>query len=107
VVEAIAADRIDLAWLGGFICATRLKPVRIPLVQRAEDTFTSKIISADPSVNSLQDLTRQNLRVRPVLYIGRPNALFHAARWHQARRILQPHRLFRRPRRDRCLGASG
>jgi phosphonate transport system substrate-binding protein len=59
VVEAIAADRIDLAWLGGFtFVQTRLKTGNaIPLVQRAEDaTFTSKIISADPSVHSLQDL---------------------------------------------------
>ncbi|HUE91305.1 putative selenate ABC transporter substrate-binding protein [Pseudomonas sp.] len=63
VVEAIAADRIDLAWLGGFtFVQARLKTAgtahpAIPLVQRAEDEkFTSKIISADPSVNSLQDL---------------------------------------------------
>ena len=59
VVEAIAADRIDLAWLGGFtFVQTRLKTGNaIPLVQRAEDEkFTSKIISADPNVNSLQDL---------------------------------------------------
>ena len=59
VVEAIAADRIDLAWLGGFtFVQTRLKTGNaIPLVQRAEDEkFTSKIISADPAVHSLQDL---------------------------------------------------
>lgn len=63
VVEAIAADRIDLAWLGGFtFVQTRLKTAdgqypAIPLVQRAEDEkFTSKIISADPAVKSLQDL---------------------------------------------------
>lgn len=59
VVEAIAADRIDLAWLGGFtFVQTRLKTGNaIPLVQRAEDEkFTSKIISADPAVQSLQDL---------------------------------------------------
>ena len=63
VVEAIAADRIDLAWLGGFtFVQARLKTAdtahpAIPLVQRAEDEkFTSKIISADPNVNSLQDL---------------------------------------------------
>jgi phosphonate transport system substrate-binding protein len=63
VVEAIAADRIDLAWLGGFtFVQARLKTAgsahpAIPLVQRAEDEkFTSKIISADPAVNSLQDL---------------------------------------------------
>ncbi|WP_369958945.1 putative selenate ABC transporter substrate-binding protein [Pseudomonas benzenivorans] len=59
VVEALAADRIDLAWLGGFtFVQARLKTGdATPLVQRAEDEkFTSKIISADPAVNSLQDL---------------------------------------------------
>ncbi|MEX6501081.1 putative selenate ABC transporter substrate-binding protein [Pseudomonas zhanjiangensis] len=59
VVEAIAADRVDLAWLGGFtFVQTRLKTGNaLPLVQRAEDEkFTSKLISADPDVNSLQDL---------------------------------------------------
>ena len=59
VVEALAADRIDLAWLGGFtFVQARLKTGNaIPLVQRAEDEkFTSKIISADPAVHSLQDL---------------------------------------------------
>ncbi len=59
VVEAIAAERIDLAWLGGFtFVQTRLKTGNaVPLVQRAEDEkFTSKIISADPAVHSLQDL---------------------------------------------------
>lgn len=59
VVESLAADRLDLAWLGGFtFVQTRLKTGNaIPLVQRAEDEkFTSKIISADPAVKSLQDL---------------------------------------------------
>lgn len=59
VVEAIAADRIDMAWLGGFtFVQARLKTGNaIPLVQRAEDEkFTSKFISADPAVKSLQDL---------------------------------------------------
>jgi phosphonate transport system substrate-binding protein len=59
VVEAIAAERIDMAWLGGFtFVQTRLKTGNaVPLVQRAEDEqFTSKIISADPTVHSLQDL---------------------------------------------------
>ena len=63
VVEALAADRIDMAWLGGFtFVQARLKTANaahaaIPLVQRAEDEkFTSKIISADPTVQSLQDL---------------------------------------------------
>ncbi len=59
VVEALAADRVDLAWLGGFtFVQTHLKTGNaVPLVQRAEDEkFTSKIISADPAVQSLQDL---------------------------------------------------
>jgi len=59
VVEALAADRVDLAWLGGFtFVQTRIKTGNaVPLVQRAEDEkFTSKIISADPAVQSLQDL---------------------------------------------------
>ncbi|MBS7663402.1 putative selenate ABC transporter substrate-binding protein [Pseudomonas lalucatii] len=59
VVEALAAERIDMAWLGGFtFVQVRLKSGdAIPLVQRAEDEkFTSKIISADPAVHSLQDL---------------------------------------------------
>ena len=59
VVEALAANRVDMAWLGGFtFVQTRLKTGNaVPLVQRAEDEqFTSKIISADPAVKSLQDL---------------------------------------------------
>ena len=59
VVEGIAADRVDLAWLGGFtFVQTRLKTGNaIPLVQREQDEkFTSKFISADANVNSLQDL---------------------------------------------------
>jgi phosphonate transport system substrate-binding protein len=34
-------------------------------VQRAEDAFTSKIISADPSVNSLQDLKGKTFAFGP------------------------------------------
>ena len=59
VVEGIAADRVDLAWLGGFtFVQTRLKTGNaIPLVQREQDEkFTSKFISADANVKSLQDL---------------------------------------------------
>lgn len=59
VVEAIAADRIDLAWLGGFtFVQTRLKTGNaVPLVQREQDAvFTSKFISSDPAVKSLADL---------------------------------------------------
>lgn len=59
VVESLAADRLDLAWLGGFtFVQTRLKTGNaIPLVQREQDaTFTSKFITADPEVKTLQDL---------------------------------------------------
>ena len=59
VVEALASDRLDMAWLGGFtFVQTRLKTGNaIPLVQREQDEqFTSKFITADPSVKSLQDL---------------------------------------------------
>ncbi|MCY1282438.1 putative ABC transporter phosphite binding protein PhnD1 [compost metagenome] len=59
VVEALATDRIDLAWLGGFtFVQVRLKTGNaVPLVQREQDEkFTSKFISADANVKSLQDL---------------------------------------------------
>ncbi|MGM3425894.1 putative selenate ABC transporter substrate-binding protein [Pseudomonas benzopyrenica] len=58
VVEAMASDRLDLAWFGGFtfVQAQRKAPMN-PLVQREEDQqFTSKFITADPAVKSLQDL---------------------------------------------------
>ncbi|MGP0172767.1 putative selenate ABC transporter substrate-binding protein [Pseudomonas sp. NCHU5208] len=59
VVEALAADRIDMAWLGGFtFVQARLKTGNaVPLVQREQDAeFTSKFITSDPAVKSLQDL---------------------------------------------------
>lgn len=59
VVESLASDRLDLAWLGGFtFVQTRLKTGdAIPLVQREQDEqFTSKFITADPKVKSLADL---------------------------------------------------
>ncbi len=59
VVQALAADRVDLAWLGGFtFVQAKLKSGNaIPLVQREKDaTFTSKFITSDPNVKSLQDL---------------------------------------------------
>ncbi|MBM7059642.1 putative selenate ABC transporter substrate-binding protein [Pseudomonas sp. UL073] len=59
VVEALATDRLDLAWLGGFtFVQVRMKTGNaIPLVQREQDEkFTSKFISADPNIKSLQDL---------------------------------------------------
>ncbi|WP_176510075.1 MULTISPECIES: putative selenate ABC transporter substrate-binding protein [Pseudomonas] len=59
VVEALASDRLDMAWLGGFtFVQVRLKdPTATPLVQREQDAqFTSKFITANPAVKSLADL---------------------------------------------------
>ncbi|MGH8222715.1 MAG: putative selenate ABC transporter substrate-binding protein [Woeseiaceae bacterium] len=60
VIEALAAGKIDLAWLGGFTYVqARLRTGNaIPLVQRAEDEkFTSRfIVSARSRARSLQDL---------------------------------------------------
>lgn len=60
VVEALASDRLDLAWLGGFtFVQVHLKTGgnAIPLVQREQDAqFTSKFITANPDVQSLADL---------------------------------------------------
>ena len=60
VVEALAAKKIDLAWLGGFtFVQARLRTGNaIPIVQRAEDEkFTSKFItSVNSGINKLEDL---------------------------------------------------
>ncbi|ATP48605.1 putative selenate ABC transporter substrate-binding protein [Pseudomonas putida] len=59
VVESLASDRLDLAWLGGFtFVQVHLKdPNATPLVQREQDAqFTSKFITANPNVKSLDDL---------------------------------------------------
>ena len=59
VVEALAAGRIDLAWLGGFtFVQARLRTGdAIPLVQRERDRhFTSTFISGDDTVDDLADL---------------------------------------------------
>jgi phosphonate transport system substrate-binding protein len=60
VVEALAAKKIDMAWLGGFtFVQARLRTGNaIPIVQRAEDqAFTSKFIAnGESGINSLNDL---------------------------------------------------
>jgi len=60
VVEALAAKKIDLAWLGGFtFVQARLRTGNaIPIVQREEDEkFTSKFItSVNSGINKLEDL---------------------------------------------------
>lgn len=59
VVESLASNRLDLAWLGGFtFVQVHLKdPTATPLVQREQDAqFTSKFITANPDVKSLKDL---------------------------------------------------
>ena len=64
VVEALAAKKVDLAWLGGFtFVQARLRTGNaIPIVQRAEDEkFTSKFIAnAGAGVKSLADLKGKN-----------------------------------------------
>ena len=60
VVEALAAGKIDMAWLGGFTfvqARIRTNGSATPIVQREEDAkFTSRFITADPSIKSLVDL---------------------------------------------------
>ena len=60
VVESLATRKLDLAWLGGFTyvqARIRTGGTAIPLVQREEDArFTSRFITADPSIQSLADL---------------------------------------------------
>ena len=60
VVEALATKKIDMAWLGGFTfvqAKIRTNGTAIPIVQREEDAkFTSKFITADPAIKSLNDL---------------------------------------------------
>ncbi len=61
VVEALAAKKIDLAWLGGFTfvqAKRRTNGAVTPLVQRAEDEkFTSRfIVPAASAAKSLADL---------------------------------------------------
>ncbi len=64
VVEALAAKKLDLAWLGGvtFVQARLRTGNAIPIVQRAEDEkFTSKIIaSAGSGINRIADLKGKN-----------------------------------------------
>ena len=60
VVEALATRKIDLAWLGGFTfvqARIRTQGSALPIVQREEDArFTSRFITADPSIRTLADL---------------------------------------------------
>ncbi|CAI8798821.1 MULTISPECIES: putative selenate ABC transporter substrate-binding protein [Pseudomonas] len=59
VVESLVANKLDMAWLGGFtFVQVHLKdPTATPLVQREQDAkFTSKFITANPDVKSLADL---------------------------------------------------
>ncbi len=64
VVEALAAKKIDLAWLGGvtFVQARLRSGNAVPIVQRAEDAkFTSKFIASSASgVKTLADLKGKN-----------------------------------------------
>ena len=60
VVESLATNKLEMAWLGGFTfvqAKIRTHGTAIPIVQRAEDAvFTSKFITADPAITKLSDL---------------------------------------------------
>ena len=59
VVESLASDRLDMAWLGGFtiVQVHQKDPTATPRVQREQDAqLTSKFITANPQVKSLADL---------------------------------------------------
>ena len=65
VVEGLASNKIDLAWLGGFTfvqAKIRTNGGAVPLVQRAEDEkFTSKfIVPIDSPLKSLAELKGKN-----------------------------------------------
>ena len=65
VVEGLASNKIDLAWLGGFTfvqAKIRTHGGAVPIVQRAEDEkFTSKfIVSVDSPAKTLADLKGKN-----------------------------------------------
>jgi phosphonate transport system substrate-binding protein len=65
VVEGLASNKIDLAWLGGFTfvqAKIRTGGGAVPIVQRAEDEkFTSKfIVPVDSPVKSLAELKGKN-----------------------------------------------
>jgi phosphonate transport system substrate-binding protein len=61
VVEALASNKVDMAWLGGFTyiqAKIRTNGTAKPIIQRKEDaTFTSKIIVSETSdIKSIHDL---------------------------------------------------
>ena len=60
VVESLATNKLEMAWLGGFTyvqAKIRTNGTAIPIVQRAEDAvFTSQFVTADPAIKSLADL---------------------------------------------------
>lgn len=60
VVESLATQKLDLAWLGGFTfvqAKIRTRGTAVPIVQREEDArFTSKFVTADPAIKSFADL---------------------------------------------------
>ena len=59
-VETLVNRKVDLAWFGGFTfvqAKIRTNGTAIPIAQREEDAkFTSKFITADPNIKSLNDL---------------------------------------------------
>jgi phosphonate transport system substrate-binding protein len=65
VVESLATDKIDMAWLGGFTfvqAKIRTNGTAIPIIQRKEDeVFTSRfIVPIDSPIKTLADLKGKN-----------------------------------------------
>lgn len=65
VVESLATDKIDMAWLGGFTfvqAKIRTNGTAIPIVQRKEDeVFTSRfIVPLDSPIKTMADLKGKN-----------------------------------------------
>ena len=106
VVEGLATNKIDLAWLGGFTfvqAKLRTDGRRVPIVQRAEDeVFTSKfIVPTDSTAKTLADLKGSTFAFgAPSSTSGSlmPRYFLHAGR-HRSRQGLQDRGLLRRARR--------
>jgi hypothetical protein len=98
VVESLATDKLDLAWLGGFTfvqAKLRTNGKAIPIVQRAEDEkFTSKfIVPIGSSAKTLADLKGKTFGTSDA-------AIFPVAGGDRSRQGFQERGVFRRARRD-------
>jgi hypothetical protein len=101
VVESLATRKIDLAWLGGFTCAGKIRTngTAIPIAQREEDAkFTS---GSSPPTRPSRHWPTSRARPSPSarrLHLGQPDAaLLPAAGRPEPGKGLQERCLLRRP----------